>query len=342
MNVKNVVKKNNFKASFAILRMYLSFVVVNLHLFNTKTSKIKNKYIIRILKNSLSVPLFYLMSFYFSSKIFIKIERNKLILRFERLLIPYFIWPIIILLINRIFNIAYKLNLKDSLNDIKLQFLLGHNFMPVLWFQINLIFVTFLIIILRKIFYKNLIYILLNLEIFSYFIQYSNLNFKLFSNFHFCIRYPIGRFIEIIPYCISGYIFGYLNCEIFLEKNKIKVVSFFLFFYALVIKYDMFIIPKGFGYQGINLNVLSIIIFIIISSISFENKIIIRYIKIYAQFSSGIYYLHNPIWTYFSCFFGFIKNKTFYGSITIYFICYLISFIGLKIFGKTKLRNLFI
>ena len=104
----------------------------------------------------------------------------------------------------------------------------------------------------------------------------------------------------------------------------------------------MFIIPKGFGYQGINLNVLSIIIFIIISSISFENKIIIQYIKKYTQFSSGIYYLHNPIWIYFSCFFGFIKNKTFYGSITIYFICYLISFIGLKIFGKTKLRNLFI
>ena len=186
MNIKNVVKKNNFKASFAILRMYLSFVVVNIHLFNPKTSKIKNKYIIRFIKNSLSVPIFYLMSFYFSSKIFIKIERNKLTLRFERLLIPYFIWPIIILLINRIFNIAYKLNLKDSLNDIKLQFLLGHNFMPVLWFQINLIFVTFLIIILRKIFYKNLIFILLNLEILSYFIQYSNINFKLFSNFKYC------------------------------------------------------------------------------------------------------------------------------------------------------------
>ena len=104
MIIKNYQKevKNEFNISFSILRMYLSFVVINNHLIDE--SKIRNICILKLLKNRISVPIFFIMSFFLCYKLFSLNDKMKIKNRLERLIIPYFIWPIIIWILINVFR----------------------------------------------------------------------------------------------------------------------------------------------------------------------------------------------------------------------------------------------
>jgi hypothetical protein len=291
--------KKEFNISLSILRMYLCFVVVNDHLFNIST--LKYKYLVKFLQNGISVPIFFIMSFFLCYKLFSLNDTMKIKLRLERLIIPYFFWPIIIWSFNNIFHFCLKLKLKISLYGLIIQILTGHNFITVLWFQLNLIVITLLMIFIHKLFYKNTFYILINLLIISYFFQYSNINFKFFSQFSFYTRYPFGRLMEAFPFCISGYIFGSLGIIIYLKKKRIKALQILVSILFISIKYSIFLQIKGFLCQGIRVHIISITIFIIFALNPFEKIIIIKaYIIFLTNYTSGIYYLHIPIWVYLS------------------------------------------
>lgn len=337
-------EKKKYNSFLALLRMYLSFNVVNNHCFCPSNYTLMNKYIILILKNRICVPTFFLMSFYFSHKLFFSKNIEKINNRFERLLIPYLVWPIIIWVLNNFINYTLNLKLRNSLNDLIIQLMTGHCFMTVLWFHYNLIFSTLLIIIIQFLFLDLAKLILLNLCIFSYYFQYSNLNFIIFSKYNFYKKYSFGRFFEIIPYCIIGLFIGYFNIIIYLRKYRISCIYFLLLILIFIIKYNIFINIKGFMYQGIILLIKSSLIFLIfllMPSEKINNKYIINIIKIFTDNTSGIYFLHTNIRDYIKNYIRLIKNNTLYGSIIIYIICYIISFFGIKILGKTKYRSLF-
>ena len=148
-------EKKKYNTFLAILRVYLSFNVINSHYLRNPPT-LMNKYAIsRIFRNNMHVPIFFLMSFYFSQKLFLSKDIEKIKKRFERLLIPYLIWPIIIWIVNNFLYYIFKLNFKISLNDLKIQLMTGHCFMTVLWFQYNLIFATLLMVIIIFLFLNN-------------------------------------------------------------------------------------------------------------------------------------------------------------------------------------------
>ena len=113
-------EKKFFNIYLSLLRMYLSFLIVNTHCFNPYKNNIHNKYLLIILRNKIHVPNFFIMSFYLCYKLFIKKDIKKIKQRFERLLIPYFFWPIFIWILNNIFYYILNANLKISINkDLK-------------------------------------------------------------------------------------------------------------------------------------------------------------------------------------------------------------------------------
>ena len=339
-----IYEKKKFNIFLALLRMYLSFLVVNAHLFNRSTSNIKNIYILKLLKNRISVPIFFIMSFYFCYRIIYSKNITRIRERFERMLIPYFIWPIIILILNNIYYLSFNKKLKVSLKDLLIQYKTGHNIVAVLWFQLNLIVSTLLILSIQLLFGKNIYFLLINIQIIAYFLQYSNINYNLFIKYDYYRRYPYGRFVEIIPHCITGYILASSNLLIYLKEKKIKSIFTLLIFLLFIIKYNIIINPKGFNYQGILLHIKSLIIFLIFAIFPSEkitNKNIIEFIKKLTNYTSGIYYLHIPISLYLSNFILLIKQKSIYGCLIIYIICYYTSCFGIIILGKTKLRHLF-
>jgi hypothetical protein len=337
-----VKKKNNLGLS--TLRIYLSFLVVASHCFLPKSINSVKSIKKIMIYNRIHAPTFYVISFFFGYKLFKSKNISKIKIRFERLLIPYFIWPIIIWSLNNLLSLLFMKTYKISFKDLILQILTGHVFMRVLWFQYDLIFFTLLMAIIHLLFYEKLIsYILINLKFLSLFLQYSNYNIILFSKYNFIKKYPFGRFFEIVPYCIIGYILASLSLVHILSKNRIISINIFLSFLILNIKHKIFFEIRGFFYQGLKLYISSISIFSIFSLIPneiFANKYIVKLIELISIHTAGIYFIHLPLYNYFRIFL-LAKNMGFFGIIMIYFISYFICLFGKIIFRETKLIYLF-
>jgi len=113
-----------------ILRMLLSLWIVLGH-----CCIIRNKILIILLKDKyFHVPIFLIISFYFFYDKLNFRSINKIKIRFERLLIPYLIYPIIIFILNRVFfintdfNIHYrKVKLFHFIKQLFLQFIIEKN-----------------------------------------------------------------------------------------------------------------------------------------------------------------------------------------------------------------------
>jgi fucose 4-O-acetylase-like acetyltransferase len=334
--------KKKIHIGLAFLRIYLSFLVVSSHCYKPKAS-IRERIIIKIIHNKNHVPTFYILSFYLCYNLFKSKNIKKIKIRFQRLLIPYFIWPIIIWSLENILSFFFiKIN-SISFKKMILQLLTGHVFINIFWFQYNLIFITLLIIIINLLLKENLVYYaLINLKIFAIFFTYSYYNYNFFSKYKSYIKYTFGRFFEIIPYCITGYILASLNLVYILSKKRIISINIFLPILFLLYKYKIFFNIKGFYYQGLELYVSSISIFFLFSIMPnerLENKYIIRFIEILSMHTAGVYYLHCPISYY--LYFFMDKNNNLIEVIIIYFISYFICLFGKLIFRETKLINLF-
>ena len=340
MNNKINQKKKIF-IGIEFLRIYLSILVVNTHCYKLpKNSKfLKSK----LLRNNLHVPIFYIISFFFFQNTLLSRNLNKFKQRFQRLLIPYIFWPVIIWSINNIIFLVFKINFNNSFYDLKNQLLTGHCFNTVFWFQWNLIFETFFFIIIELVFHKYIINILIYIGFTAYYFQYSGYNYNIFIHFDFNLKYTLGRFAEVIPYSISGFYLSYFKLVDCFKKNIINTIFICLLVLILFSNYNFIIYPKGFGYQGFKSQILSFFLFIIFCIISknFVGKNIFKIIIQISKFTPGIYYLHIPIMNYFKNFFLFIKNKQLQGAMLIYFFCYIICIIGSFIFRKTKLIKLF-
>lgn len=335
--------KKTFNIGMAFLRIYLSFLVVTSHCFipNGATRK---KIILKIIRNNIHVPIFYILSFYFCYKLFKSKDIIKIKIRFQRLLIPYFIWPIIIWSLHYLLSFLFiKIN-KISFQILILQLLTGHAFMLVFWFQYDLILITVLIVIIHLLFNeKFILYILINLKFFGIFFTYSNINYILFFKYNFNKRYTFGRIFEVIPYCITGYILASLSLVYYLSQHIIISINIILFLLILIIKYNIFLEINGFLYQGLKLYAISISIFFIFSLFPTKrigNYYIIKFIKFISTYTAGIYFIHIPLYD-FLCIFSLIKNGELIGAIITYVMSFFISLFGKLIFKNTKLINLF-
>ena len=86
INHKNLnYEKKFYNFYIALLRMYLSFLIVNAHCFNPYKNNFHNKYLLIILYNNIHVPNFFIMSFYLCFKLFLKKNIRKIKQRFKRL-----------------------------------------------------------------------------------------------------------------------------------------------------------------------------------------------------------------------------------------------------------------
>ena len=234
-SINNILLKN---LGIQILRMILSFWIVLDHCL---AKQIKSQF--TFFKNRLHVPCFILISFYFSfssisSRNVIKIKK-----RFERLLIPYIIYPIIIFIINNLSFIFFKISLFGSIftfHDLMIQFIIGRKFIHALWFQSYLILTTMFFIIISFLSKKKYLFIIEQVYFISYIIRYSNMNYFFFNKFKPIIKYSIAQFIEIMPLSISGSIMASLNIFSIIRKYKKKSIYFCCIGFYIIFKFNIF------------------------------------------------------------------------------------------------------
>lgn len=165
-------KKKNL--GIQILRAILSFWVLLFHGLSNRYTK--NKFFFKIKLKLYHVPCFTFISFFFNCHLFRKNNYIKIKSRFERLLIPYLVYPISIWNINNLiffkFHIS-RFNRYITCYEMYKQLLLGYQFMIVLWFLLSIIVNTFLILIISS-----------TSKIFIIYITYY---------FNFIINYPIFK-----------------------------------------------------------------------------------------------------------------------------------------------------
>ena len=150
----------------------------------------------------------------------------------------------------------------------------------------------------------------------------------------------IGCIVETIPFTVTGLTlasYNFINeIKEIKEKKKLLFVNIIVLFF--IKKYDIIRSTNGVVYPGIDLNIGGICLIICFSFITIKKTIFFRHIT---NYTGGVYYLHIVVKNIFKKQISFIGNKTLLGGFIIYIISYFICFIGMRIFGNTKLKNLF-
>lgn len=223
MNEKNneaLSIKKEFNIGIAILRVFLSFMVVMDHIYNRQEIK---KYL-RFLHYH--IPSFFVISFYFTYRTLTSFNVQKIKLRLERLLIPYFSWCTISWIIRNIYFYILKKQYRHSLTDYIINLINGHIFNVVLWFQNILILVTFVFLIIIYIFQSYYSFTLIILGIIAYLFQYTEANYYFFNKY-FSVHYRLtfGRFAEAIPLSVTGFIFASTDILNKLKKKRYRLYS---------------------------------------------------------------------------------------------------------------------
>ena len=333
MKVTNTNKKINY--SLELLRLILSFWVVIQHCY-------KKAYLFR--KGKFHVPTFMIMSFYFYYNTLKTKNITKIKQRFQRISIPYIIWPVFIFIYN---NILFKLfgfsqyNKKLSLKNLVLQLIFGFNYHYVFYFQFILIILTIIFTIISFLFNQKFIFIFQILLIVAYIFQYSYWNLYIFLEYSSVIKFSLGLIFELLPFVVIGITLNHLDIIAKLKHFKCLAIFFIGVIIFLILKFEIFVRIKGYFYPGILLNIGSICTFFLFSLFSLQNKNLIFLLKSITKFTGGIYYIHLICFSFLKQKIFFIKNMTLYGSIVIYILSYIICYLGNELSYKTKFKLLF-
>ena len=210
---------------------------------------------------------FMIMSFYFYYNTLKTKNIARIKHRFQRILIPYIIWPIFLLFFNNILFLFYGLSpfkRKLLIKDLVLQLIFGAHYHFIFYYQFNLIFLTLVFNIISFLFNKNFIFIFKILLIVAYIFQYSYLNIFIFTKYIIAIRFSLGTISELLTFAVTGVTLCYLDIAQKLKKFKKLVIYFIGVILFLIIEFDIFVKIRGFIYPGIFFNVGGVCIFIFI------------------------------------------------------------------------------
>ena len=240
----------------------------------------------------------------------------------------------------KVFGIT-KFQKKLKLKDLVLQLIFGFKYQVVFYYQFNLILLTIIFTIISILFNNNIIIIFQMFIIVSYFLQYSNWNKYIFKKYSLVIRIPLGSFLELLPFAVSGITLYYLEVITKLKKNRKLSIFFIEAIIFLILKFDIFVKIKGYFFPGIFLNIGGICLFILFSLFSFRNKKLVAFLKIITKFTGGIYYIHKACYYVLKKKLSFVKEHTLHGSVLVYLISYIICYLGNKYTNKRELKFLF-
>lgn len=332
-------KIQNYNLGLGLLRLWMSFEVVLDHYWS---GMINNKNgILNVFSKfgTLAVPIFVIISFALTETKISKIDKNGFVKRILRLLIPYVLWGIIYWVIYTFLNIVTEKDYTNGISDLiwQLSFGSSENLNPPLWYMFDLIVLTILFSILFKIVkntkYSN--YIVYGIIIISIILQYSEINYKLFCNMRYEMKWPLGRIIEMIPYAGIGIIISRKNILNKLKNDCIKVILIVSPLILILLKFEIFTNFNGFGYHGIYRIILASLVIIIFYVIPFEKmyKSICNSIVSISRYAMEVFCMHYIVGKILNYIYLKVQLdiNTFSECIIIYIICLIISLLISKI-----------
>lgn len=325
-----------------ILKTILTFLILVYHCLDPNLSDNRIfQFMIKIVPFYFST--FFLIFFYFSYNIISSRNISLIKQRLIRRLIPYIIWPTIFLFLN-IISYNKKVKMENVLKNLFIQFIIGRRIYYVFWFQFNLLIITLLFSIIMLSSKKNHLVIFQIMFFLSYILEYCGFIEKFFEDYNEDIKRSVGRIFKMILFSVTGIFLSSIKMLNNLKEYKLKSIS--ISFLAFIIIMSLkFYFSEFYFLEGIFLDLGAVCLLIIFALLPLYNFTKISHIFLLKQITSytaGVYYLHLKIHTYFENNIIIFKNGSLRGCTLNYLICYSICFIGMKLFGKTKLKYLFI
>lgn len=278
-----MIKKNiNLKQRnyiFDLLKIILTFLVVNIHIRNVTHGKVNFLEIY----GYYAVPLFVSLSFFLMSKYFsqIRLSISVLLPRIKRLVLPLIFWSGI--------GFLLKPNL-ISIKNIFLQFLTGKVVDTPLYYLIILIYLTFIFWLITYLPSKFRTPLYIVIIVIAIIFEYAGVNTRFFNPMGDEIRKSYGQIVELIKYASLGMLFGTL-----MNQNKKRIILIGLagstLFLLIFFKFPQ---PWGYNYSGMKLFLGTIFVLssiLLIGQVNFSEKIN-KVINIFASYSFGVYLCH--------------------------------------------------
>ena len=341
--ITNKINSKNFYYGIQILRMICSYLIVQLHCFIRALTK--DKILLKLIHGAwVYVTIFFILSLFFSHRTLISKDFSKIKLRFQRLLTPYIIWPILF------YFIRILLYFKDKTKFYKIkqllgQLIIGFGIESVFWFQFNLILAHLIFIIIIFLFKNNYLFYIQLIGILGFLFYPTKYPTEFFLKYNTCIVRTICCICRILISTSIGFSIAELNIINYLQKKKIK--TFIFCFLALYLAKELYNVEKrGLFIELIVSNVVATCIIFIFFLISFNCKYkdkIILTIQIFTNYTCGIFCIHKKIRDIL-CYLNILNHRNIKVKecLLIYILSYILNFIGIKFLGKTKLKYLFI
>lgn len=209
------IKTKELNYGIALLKTWMCFEVILCHFDSEVTVR---AYDILRLSKGLAVPCFMIISFYYMAKTDIG-DCESVKMRLKRLLVPHIGWSLIYFLYYFVIAVITGGSIFKLVAKLILQIGFGHTLNTTMWFQVDLILITmiFIIIIRSKLPLQKISIVL---GIVALLVQYSGLNYMVFSHFPFVVSYPLGRLAEVIPCSVIGYLAGNINLFQRIKEKK--------------------------------------------------------------------------------------------------------------------------
>ena len=293
----------------------------------------------------MAVMTFMFTAFLLTGQSIISADKAKIRRRLHRLWVMHIAWAVIYFLF--LMASAFTANkghfagksITDMFTALAAQIVFGHSINPVMWFQVDLMLLTVIFAALySSLRNRTVLAVICFAVVFAFFMQYSGINFMLFGEMGYTMKYTLGRVCEMIPPACAGIIFAKYGLMNSIQRHRALSIALCVAVLALTIIYAEFIPDApSFGYSGLYLNLSSILLTVIFCLLPMHSlPVWIKHcIGVISQFSPGVYCTHvlvelclHPLRNYVT-----ISNSFTY-CIVIFMVCLMLSFMISKIFGR--------
>lgn len=326
------MQSKNVNYGWMLLRCLMCFEVLLIHLWpNNDGPKILFPF---VMLKTLPVPVFFFLSFYLTKNKFLMKSGDVTRNRVFRLLYPQIVWTVLYFFVYALIGNAV------TIKDFLWQLFTGHSsaLNPPMWYMIVLLLITIVYFFIFMYFSVDAALCVLCVIFFaSVAFEYTGFNERLFGQLRFELRYPLGRFVEMLPYSVLGLFVSFTNVYERL-KNRARLFFFILFGFISVflLKYSVITPAPGFGYS-VNNCVLLVFFFAGFAYLfPFEMlpNAILNVIRFCANHTLGIYCAHLLIASVIRKVRLFDGMNGFLFSLLVYFVaftlCHLASIIPSK------------
>ena len=320
------MEKKDYNLGIALGKLLMCFEVVLIHFWNGGGPAALAPF---AALRPVAVPFFMVVSFFLGERGFERRDGVRDRRRMDKLLYVQVAWAVLYWLVYVLYLIVIEKNPGACPGSVKLllwQISTGHSpkLNSTMWFQTDLIAATALVIFLfHRCSDRGALGIMGALALICLILEYTGINFAVFSPLRYELKFPLGRFFEVLPMAAAGLLLARWGAVGRMGRAAPLICA------AGIAAVCLLPLPKaiGFDYQGLYLLLMGslcamLAVSLPLRSLPEKTGVIVRMLS---RHTMGIYCMHRMTGNLLRTFFPRLGLQTdgFVFCLLIYLLTYL-------------------